>query len=240
MYKTSWLRWVICVAVAYICMESLAFAEVNFIDDFNDGVLDTSFWQLQPESSRIAVVETGGKISITAGTGDSAARHLVSNDEFGGDFDVQVDYNFLSGTTSSLGDRTRTRLFVESAEDDTVFHVHVWRSGSPSNGHANWSRNGSLLAVGFSPPRTGKLRLSRVDGVITGYYFINGWQSLGSWPDFNDNVKISVGGSLNGGMSLDLELDNFSIAAETRTPEPTSLVALLGIGSMMMGRRRLA
>lgn len=233
MIRHLFVRTAVCAVMVCFCNMPDAYAGVVITDDFNDEVLSHSLWSVW--QNEVSVVQQGGFLKITAPVGTRSSGGVTLIPVISGDFDVKVDYRFLSGTSSSPNDRTRVGLSIHSTETGSHVFTHIWRGGTPSDGAVMLHQDNTGIANIWSPPSNGALRLMRVLDVVTAYYYRNGWQYIGSVGNFGDPVVIGMNGSLEGGMALDLELDNFSVVAAI--PEPATM-SLLAIGGLCLLKRR--
>jgi hypothetical protein len=103
----------------------------SMLDTFSDGVIDPDAWLVQQVSGNVQMVEAAGQLKASS-VAAAGSTDISLNQIIGGDFSVQVDYQWYSGTSSSTQDRTRAQLWIDSTTRNDHVALNHWRSGSPA------------------------------------------------------------------------------------------------------------
>jgi len=171
--------------------------------------------EIRPTGGRLVV--SIGPDAVPGGPYDVIDGHYGTQCSFPGDFDARVDFELLdwpAGAGVSVG---LWAFFANAA---------VVRQASRQWGelYAAWvvPANGSTSL----PDRSGSLRLARVDGTITAYFWHEGsWRTL---VRGEDRGRAVLGPSLQGTpdfghAAVEVAFDNFSVEARELTCPPGSM-----------------
>lgn len=134
-----------------------------------------------------------------------------------GDFDIQVDF---SNYVVNAGSEGESRLAVKLTNQSGVQQFYINRDANGTYRTARILNNAyaSLGTVGTSDT-SGKLRITRVSGIITGWKWNgSGWDQVGS--TLNDSrlqgaVIVGMGSSGNNNTNTDITYSNFTINSGT-------------------------
>lgn len=148
-------------------------------DHFEDGKIG-SVWDVQAKGSGASIVEQGGQlvIDLPAKLAGNDLEHvlgggLVSTCRVTGNFDLTVDYSLLRWPASN---GVRVALMVsntpESVQQHGVARVSFGADdfyGEPTDTYL-YDDAGSVAGIVESDDHSGRLRLTRWDGLLVGYY----------------------------------------------------------------------
>lgn len=136
-----------------------------------------------------------------------------------GDFDIQVDFLNYAVLAGSEGE---SRLAINANNENGTQQFYINRDAS---GNYRTARvlNGSYASLGTTGTgdTSGKLRITRVGGVLTAYKWNgSGWDQVGS--TLNDSrlqgyVFVQMGSSGNNNTQTDITYSNFTINSGTTT-----------------------
>lgn len=211
----------------------------TYADGFNGAVLDPHAWTTDVYGVAGEVVERNQRLefvvpqeSIPAPINTlTASLSCQSLFQLRGDFDVQVDYGLFNDSR-----------FDNGGVGLTTSDGGVWRYNSDTGGDVY-----GFLSETPTLDTTGSLRLVRLGGTATGYYYSAGaWVSLGASSFTTDDVSVILAyhnySDKQIGAPLYLALDNFAVNEGQLVypvPEPYALLAMMsGIACLVTARRR--
>lgn len=226
-------------AGALMLCGSIASFAGTFSDSFGSG-LNSSFWTVtETTANRYSTDTSGGDLRLykgaSAGSGSLQGIYLTLNmaaigGPVSGDFEQEV--TFSNAQLSNLG-ITQVEFHANFADASIFFDVYDNSSGK--NFHV-W--NGGIPGTIATTLTGATLKIARVGSMVSGYY--------------NGNVIFSQANSATlsavrlafqtqpgeGGAAQSVNFSNFSITGKNVTPEPSSIVALLGGAGVLAARRR--
>jgi hypothetical protein len=199
----------------------------TLLDDFDDGVVDTSRWLAMPASTTYSVglgpggtiAESGGRMIVHANqsgaapfdTGFVQANALCY---VAGDFDVQVDFDMVTppDTAHSVG------LVLQSGSPLTF--ATLMRAGPSAGSYQRFVYPSSFSSVGTSDT-SGKLRFTRTATQLQAYYW-NGssWVADGpsvSWSTAPSGFALRIATNAPGASAADVAFDNLLVSGGTIT-----------------------
>lgn len=232
------------VVLVLIGVSSLypAFANAGILsDNFDGAAINAQLWWVPPfqydEHQRC--LQQGGVLKIQidgVSTGASFGAGLGSRFDLKGDFEIVVDYNAINwpysngvgagigffGTKSSVnGQMTRRSFGADEPQpsDQKENYVTDFMDG-------NYLDHAQIL----TPDYQGKLKMTRVGKVMTGYYWQNNtWKKLGShdysatgiddWLQINLSANSSTGYNIPSGQlvhpfahkDVEIDFDNWQV-----------------------------
>jgi Thrombospondin type 3 repeat len=190
-------------------------------DDFNDGIIDESFWTLI-EQDNLFIQETGGILKVSAPPSLPSGRtDLVSKPIIVGDFDVWIDYDWIYYE----GGHTRWQLRIESTDglEGIALNNHRWGLGTSKEIILHKKTNGIYQnyywIVGNSVPLAGGLRIQKIGSTLYGYYRSSGgaWILLDYTNLSSNEWRVVIIGSnhlYDPASEFTVHLDNFHIQAD--------------------------
>jgi hypothetical protein len=215
-------------------------SHADFSDNFDDGVIDSSLWSIT-ELGGATIQETGGRLLMNlpknptiwnnGGSYWSFMAYLESKFTVHGDFDMQVDYAFITPWPWYNG--TRQALIAQGI--NTTQRVSNW------DGEFYWS---DVNRTSGTSELSGKLRLTReTSGTTTwnrGYYWNGtGWTLIKEssiLPASDFQVRLQTWNYLWDGTAKQIAFDNFQLTTEHVVPIPApfwllapGLVGLIGL-----------
>ena len=151
-------------------------------DNFEGTKIDDLRWEKIEANN--GTITQNNKVTFTTTTDDNSACQLRSELYWvlAGDFDIQVDFeNLTYGTASSWA--VLARLNVISWPYDQKWEAYIERrkDTTADDYHFGYVTDASDEVGGGGADTSGKFRLVRKGGQITGYYWSNGWVQLGSY-----------------------------------------------------------
>jgi hypothetical protein len=188
---------------------------VHIVDTFDTPAVNVSVWNLLFNGDGVDMEQRNGKlvVSIAAGATPGGSFDFVSGQYasrgcFSGDIDMQVDFKLdtwpaHSGAYVSL---------------HAVFANAMVERFAPAGGTDVF---GSMIDPRFKQVTTtsasGSLRLTRVDGIATTYYLLDGaWQPIDTAPapgPAHLHIGLSLVPATPAASDVVVELDNFSATA---------------------------
>ncbi|MCC7352605.1 MAG: hypothetical protein IT330_02520 [Anaerolineae bacterium] len=149
-------------------------------DDFGDNVLSAALWTSAVFGSGPTIAETNQRLEIrhpANAAGDPFGAEVVSLCLLAGDFDLQVDY-LLTAWPPANG--VRLGLAVNPGDSKVARVSFTGIPGYPDEVYLTHFADG-VQGITATGDLSGKLRLVRVGGTLTGYYFGGGnWVALHS------------------------------------------------------------
>ncbi|MDA1050683.1 MAG: Ig-like domain-containing protein [Planctomycetota bacterium] len=187
-------------------------------DDFEDGEIDDSLWNVTESEGNesIQVSETSGKLQIVGST-PGAYAGIESRFELNGDFDVSIDYAWVSYG----GHDARIQLSARDTASDATVKLNYHRYGGGSSQelilHYFDGATSRIVKVNWGMPLEGKLRLARVGDSFSAFYWKDGdWVSAGSVNAFTTPVTARMtGDNTSIATPFEVHLDNFHAVAES-------------------------
>ena len=226
-------------------------------DDFDDNTLNTGLWEAITEGGPI-IEETNQRVEVTFpsdSTGDPFVGVYQSICNLNGDFDIQVDYQFLVWPPNN---GVRTALYAEGigSAQRTSFSTH---DSQPTGEYylIDFGYGGSNLTP--TTNQSGTLRLVRTGNQITAYYL----DSSSGWVEIAAHSPITTGDvffqiavwshdSKFDDQEVKVAFDNFIVNEGQLvdcnfTPIPTLtewgiiifMTLMMGIGVVVLYRRRI-
>jgi len=183
-------------------------------DDFSAPEVDATTWRVLTDGTGASVAEQAGQLAVTidpgaqAGGPDAAVGGRVATlCTFPDDFDARVDFTLF---TWPPGDNLRAGLSALFADG------FVGRRTSVDAGEEYAASVGPHIASVRLDETSGSLRIARVGGMMTTYYWRNGrWVPLASGRSSGAAV-LSVGltaGTDFGGQEARVAFDDFAVTA---------------------------
>ena len=154
-------------------------------DDFNDNALNAALWSAAVYGSGPTLAETNQRLEMRLpanAAGDPFGAEVTSACQVAGDFDVQVDY-LLATWPQANG--VRLGLAVNPGDSKVARISFVGGDGVPGYPGEVYLTHfaDGLNGITGTSDLSGKLRLVRAGGTLTGYYFGGGnWVTLHSGP----------------------------------------------------------
>ena len=112
---------IIILILGSLCMEELASAQTPkiVVDDFNDGILDSTIWEVCSSDSSRYMIENNGRLEIhSAGVELSGPCHVMANSRVllpvNQDFYLKVFFN-----AADCDDNSGVGLFLRNAHTDS-------------------------------------------------------------------------------------------------------------------------
>lgn len=190
-------------------------------DDFNDGVLNEGLWAFTGAGTGPTVEERDQRLEIrlpSTSTGDLFYAGVRARSLFRGDLDVQVDFQALDYPL-----KNGVRIGIVIHHPGGAF-ASVQRTSLSEREAFSEPREGYILDTGGPLGRhpggdlTGKLRLTRVGAVITGYYWdveAGAWVPFASGMGPEEDVEIGLSvwshDAAFGDQDVHVALDNFIV-----------------------------
>lgn len=182
------------VGSAALVASPVTFADSTLSDDFNDNRTDVSRfinWGLGgPEA-----VEVNGRVEVTipaSSTGEIFGAGYVSACALTGDFDLQIEYQLLQWPVQN---GVRVSLYTGPNPWNEAVERISWGTSDPSFSFDPTTPEVYLMyanrAVVPTSDTFGKLRLQRVNGVATAYYFTSGqWAQINTGSVPTDDIHF--------------------------------------------------
>jgi DNA-binding SARP family transcriptional activator len=150
---------------------------VTISDSFGATYVDPTIWHQITTDNNVSIAEQGGQLVITVGANaqpggqyDQIDAHVGTQCRWPGNFDARVDYTLLEWPAKDNVFVGLNAIYADSA---------VGRQFHPQWGdqYTGWvTPNGGSVPL---PDTSGRLRIARVNGVETTYFWHNGgWQRL--------------------------------------------------------------
>lgn len=209
-------------------------------DNFDDNSANSSMWTPIIYGSASTIAELNQRLEIVHSADGSDApnrsffgAHYVNNCQLAGNFDVHVDYNLLNWP---IANGVRLGLSIDDDTDMSyTFHVERLDTGLVGQQNGYVTDFGGVNTFVPTQDLTGKLRLTRNDDKLTGYYFQSGnWISLYTIHIAIPSLYVSLNSWSNGytygGREVKVAFDNFTVVSgevvcpslPTPTPTPTA------------------
>ena len=201
-----------------------------FGDDFGDGVTDPGLWNTF--SNGPMVLEQNGRVEIaisSSAAGETFGAGYLLTPKLVGDFEVTVDFEHplwpaANGVRSGLAATVASGFL-------TVERTCLSTAGGE---YMLTDINHALTLAGYAAT-AGKMRIVRIGGLLTGYYWDGGWQPLATWAGGSDAAEIQIWSwshdAFFGHQDSLATFDNF--VARDSVPEvpvaPALLVGLAGL-----------
>ena len=203
-----------------------------YSDDFtgtNDDPPDEFKWTSQvstgagnESTGSGAITIQGNTLNIlsTTPTSDDWAN-VVSNIDYSGDFDVQVDFDITTCTEPASSENKCARLIFY---DGTIsIEIARFEGASAYHGFGIFGTSDSWTPV-VETETSGKLRLTRSGSTLKAYYWDTGdtqWEWGGSTSGYtftttsSSNGQIYFGSKTESTESMDVDFDNFTTTSGT-------------------------
>jgi hypothetical protein len=187
---------------------------VTISDAFAASNVDPDTWSKVMEGGDVSVLEQGGKLELTVGAQavpgghqNQIDVHVATQCAFPGDFDARVNFKLLEWPT---GDNIDVGMNTNSGA------AAVMRDNSSQSGDGYTSWVGQINRPVSFAPMGGSLRIARVGGIETTYYWHGSrWQKLATSRAIGQAViglqAVSDGQDAFGGVELKVAFDNFKV-----------------------------
>jgi hypothetical protein len=190
-------------------------------DTFSTDTVTAGFWEAETAGGP-TINQSLGKLWIAFpadSSGDVPYAKYNSVWALRGDFDVQVDYKLLqwpamNGIRVGLALNTATGLLPNMHRVSLGVNEQV---GWPRESYTSDFANGTFFRTATGD-QNGRLRLTRVQGAITGYYWDikhGTWVKMGSEVISNDDAWLALqawaGGGAFAGLPVETALANFRV-----------------------------
>jgi DNA-binding SARP family transcriptional activator len=196
---------------------------VTISDSFSSDYIDPTIWAMVTDGGDVSAAERGGRLVLTVGpkavpegTYDQIDVHAGTQCSFPGDFDARVDFELLEWPAGDNVWVGLNAIFAGGA---------VMRQASTQFGdiYRSWvtTANGNVPL----PDTSGSMRITRVDGVETTYFWHEGrWRKLASAPSPGAAV-FGLGASSGandgfGGKEVKVAFDNFRVTGRNPVCPP--------------------
>jgi DNA-binding SARP family transcriptional activator len=196
---------------------------VTISDRFNSDYIDPTIWAIVADGGDVSAAEEGGRLVLTVGpkavpggTYDQIDVHAGTQCSFPGDFDARVDYKLLDWPAADNVWVGLNAIYASAA---------VMREATSQFGdiYRSWvtTANGNIPL----PDTSGSMRISRVDGMETTYFWHEGrWRKLASAPSPGAAV-LGLGASSGasdsfGRKEVRVAFDNFHVTARNPVCPP--------------------
>lgn len=167
------------------------------VEDFHEDKLNPALWGIQNKGSGVQLAIARQRLEIThsADAADDPATNMFGAEvtsvcALTGDFDLQVDYTLLAWPPDN---GVRLGLIVKP---DSQHSLAIERFDKLDNGEADGYVVDFNGVAGYTPTTDakGKLRLTRTNTTLTGYFYQNGhWVALHSSPGSAGDLHIALG-----------------------------------------------
>jgi hypothetical protein len=164
-------------------------------DDFNDNVLSAALWTAAVYGSGPTIAEANQRLEIrhpASAAGDPFGAEVKSVCLLVGDFDIQVDY-LLTAWPPANG--IRLGLAVNPGDSKVARISFVGGDGIPGYPNEVYLTHfaDGLGGITGTGDLSGRLRLVRLGGSLTGYYFGGGgWVALHTGPGAAGAVAVAL------------------------------------------------
>lgn len=151
-------------------------------DNFEGTEIDGLRWEKVEENG--GTVSQNGKLTLSTTSDDNSSGTLKSENRWiiVGDFDIQVDFeNLTYGTPTSYVVFARLDVFSWPPEQNWGAFIERRADATTDNYGFAYFTDVWDSVNGGGADSSGKFRLVRKGGQITGYYWSNGWVQLGSY-----------------------------------------------------------
>ena len=188
---------------------------VTISDAFAAGNINPTTWSTNADGGDVSHLEQGGQLVLTVGAAavpsghkNQIDVHVATQCAFPGDFDARVSYKLLEWPA---GDNIYVGMNTNADATGMMRHY-----GSQSGDeYTSWVGSKNALSLPFSGTG-GSLRIARVDGNETTYYWHGGrWLRLASSRAIGQAViglqAVSDGQNFFGGEELKVAFDNFKV-----------------------------
>jgi hypothetical protein len=208
----------------------------TYIDNFDDGIFDTSIWEVVDQTGGAYYEEADGVLYVGGTGGQAGELYLMQIPPLDTIDTFQIDYDWIT----CPGHKARFGIAVlESLPWDTDVMLWAVKHDWGGSQHAicfNQNVDGTSVVNSLvePTPETGKLRIDRNDTTFTAYYWENNtWIQMETVEqDFGSNPVHVLMWTSNSDQNPEwrLAVDNF-------VPEPAT-VLFLGMGGLMLLRNR--
>lgn len=234
------------IALIVLMLSSLSsvLASPVLVEDFDDDILNSNLWEATVTGYGPTSSESNHRLEITlpATSNDDPnegafGAGIRSKWRLAGDYDIQIDYECLVWPYSS-GVRTGY------GAADSALRLSRGMEGADEDPREIYITTGGAVPTA---DLSGKLRQTRVAGLVTSYYYDSGiWKPIGAPIISNGDVLVGISAWSHDVIFRDQQVtvafDNFIINSGQTVPaipEPASLLALAsGLGMVGMVRRR--
>lgn len=226
------MRSIFLIIIIISATSSLCFATYSFSDNFDDGIVNSSFWNV----SGNGVSESGGSLHITR---DNTADSLSSKNSFCGLFDITFDISLIKiDSHDMLIGISLTKYYVGGPLYSPGISFGFSKYGKFYSSKSAGLGTSFDYSDSFTTGDTYTFRLiNGMDNVV--HLYVDNSELFTRSFDVSDNYYVHFPGLYyddQEGNSTIINIDNFSITVNP-SPEPTSM-CLLALGSLILRKRK--
>jgi len=152
-------------------------------ENFDNNQYNTELWWIYSIGQDVTATVTNNRLEITLPASSGGTLYLGnmgSNFTLVGDFDMQVDYTLLTWPANNA---SQVGLTISQANDFSIFRRSRGLDEG-GGGEIYFTMIKGVMTQVFAGGSSGKLRMTRVDNTMSGFYWDGAaWQLVGSSAD---------------------------------------------------------
>ena len=179
-------------AIALLGSSTPARADDTFIDNFDDGWLDTCNW-LPATGAGVTIIETGGVLALLSEDGGHTMVSTIH--AFVGDFNVEVDFELLEfPATYACNASLRVYSPLSAPPTQNLVAIKRWRDSTRNDYAMLRYVDGDYQEIGdpvATSDASGRFRIQRSGEAFNSYYWSSGeWQFFRSTDHFEGPMVV--------------------------------------------------